>query len=149
MLQLTTTIPLLLGLGEHILYSKFFTYRVLGIEIMFLAVSGSVALHHVLMEYPLLTLPVGFSIGARLLVIFVITYDAAGCACTLLGVAVGVLSTDILSQLIEDGDPEDAYYEGLIVSNNLCRRCLVQLLNLYFDNERMRDHNRRRCAFLH
>jgi hypothetical protein len=146
--QLTTAIPLLLGLGARILYNKFFTYRVPGIEDHVLSgLWQGVALYHVLMEYPFLTLPVGFGIGARLLVNFVITYDAAGCACTLLGVAVGVLSTDILSQLLEDGDPEDAYYEGSIVSDNPRRRRLVQLLNSYFDNERVRDHNRRRRAF--
>ncbi|KAI9450523.1 hypothetical protein F5148DRAFT_1301178 [Russula earlei] len=111
--QLTTAFSLLLGLGARILYNKFYTYRPPGIEDHVLSgLWQGVALYYVLMEFPFLTLPVGFGIGARLLVNFVITYDAAGCACTLLGVAVGVLFTDILSQLLEDGDPEDAYYEA-------------------------------------
>jgi hypothetical protein len=145
--QLTTAFSLLLGLGARILYNKFFSFRVPGIEDHVLSgLWQGVALYYVLMEFPFLTLPVGFGIGARLLVNFVITYDAAGCACTLLGVAVGVLFTDILSQLLEDGDPEDAYYEGSVVSDYPRRRRLVQLRGSN-DDDRMRDHNRRRRAF--
>ena len=144
--QLTTAFSLLLGLGARILYNKFSSFRVPGIEDHVLSgLWQGVALYYVLMEFPFLTLPVGFGIGARLLVNFVITYDAAGCACTLLGVAVGVLFTDILSQLLEDGDPEDAYYEGSVVSDYPRRRRLVQLRAP--SNERMHDHNRRRRAF--
>ena len=144
--QLTTAFSLLLGLGARILYNKFFSFRAPGIEDHVLSgLWQGVALYYVLMEFPFLTLPVGFGIGARLLVNFVITYDAAGCACTLLGVAVGVLFTDILSQLLEDGDPEDAHYEGSVVSDYPRRRRLVQLRGSPY--ERMRDHNRRRRAF--
>ena len=144
--QLTTAFSLLLGLGARILYNKFSSFRVPGIEDHVLSgLWQGVALYYVLMGFPFLTLPVGFGIGARLLVNFVITYDAAGCACTLLGVAVGVLFTDILSQLLEDGDPEDAYYEGSVVSDYPRRRRLVQLRAP--SNERMHDHNRRRRAF--
>jgi hypothetical protein len=146
--QLTTAFSLLLGLGARILYNKFFTFRVSGIEDHVLGgLWQGVALYYVLMEFPFLTLPVGFGIGARLIVNFVVTYDAAGCACTLLGVAVGVLSTDILSQLLEDGDPEDAYYEGSVVSDYPRRRRLLQLLSSFYNDERVRDHNRRRRAF--
>jgi hypothetical protein len=144
--QLTTAFSLLLGLGARILYNKFFSFRAPGIEDHVLSgLWQGVALYYVLMEFPFLTLPVGFGIGARLLVNFVITYDAAGCACTLLGVAVGVLFTDILSQLLEDGDPEDAYYEGSVVSDYPRRRRLVQLRGS--PSDRMHDHNRRRRAF--
>ena len=52
-------------------------------------------------------------------------------ACILLGVAVGVLFTDILSQLLEDGDPEDAYYEGSVVSDYPRRRRLLQFRGSY------------------
>jgi hypothetical protein len=146
--QLTTAVSLLLGLGARIAYNKFFSFRAPSIEDHVLSgLLQGVALYHVLMEFPNITLPVGFGIGARLLVNFVVTYDAAGCACTLLGVAVGVLFTDILSQVLEDGDPEDAYYEGSVVSDYPRRRRLVQLRTPYGD-DRMRDHNRRRRAFL-
>ncbi|KAI0305722.1 hypothetical protein B0F90DRAFT_1097483 [Multifurca ochricompacta] len=149
MTQLTTAFSLLLGLGARILYNKFLAFRVPGIEDHVLSgLWQGVALYYVLMEFPFLTLPVGFGIGARLLVNFVVTYDAAGCACTLLGVAVGVLFTDILSQFLEDGDPEDAYYEGSVVSDYPRRRRLVQLRGSYNTDERVRDHNRRRRAFL-
>ncbi|KAH8990549.1 hypothetical protein EDB92DRAFT_2103965 [Lactarius akahatsu] len=146
--QFTTAVSLLLGLGARIVYNKFFTFRVPGIEDHVLSgLWQGVALYHVLMEFPFITLPVGFGIGARLLVNFVVTYDTTGCACTLLGVAVGVLFTDILSQVLEDGDQEDAYYEGSVVSDYPRRRRLVQLRAAYED-DRMRDHNRRRRAFL-
>ena len=147
--QLTTASSLLLGLGARILYNKFFSFRVHGIEHHVLSgLWQGIALYYVLMEFPFLTLPVGFGIGARLLVNFVITYDAAGCACTLLCVAVGVLFTDLLSQLVEDGDPEDAYYEGSEVSDYPRRRRLVQLRGSNYNNGRIHDHNRRRRAFL-
>src|SRR5712671_737636 len=147
--QLTTAFSLLLGLGARIVYNKFFSFRVPGIEVHVLSgLWQGVALYYVLMEFPFLTLPVGFGIGARLLVNFVITYDAAGCACTLLGVAVGVLFTDILSQLLEDGDAEEAYYEGSVVSDYPRRRRLVQLRGSSYDDPRAHDHNRRRRAFL-
>jgi hypothetical protein len=146
--QLTTAFSLLLGLGARILYNKLFSLRVRGIEDHVLGgLWQGVALYYVLMEFPFLTLPVGFGIGARLLVNFVITYDAAGCACTLLGVAVGVLFTDILSQLLEDGDPEDAYYEGSVVSDYPRRRRLLQFRGSSSDDPKVRDHNRRRRAF--
>ncbi len=146
--QLTTAFSLLLGLGARILYNKLFSFRVRGIEDHVLSgLWQGVALYYVLMEFPFLTLPVGFGIGARLLVNFVITYDGVGCACTLLGVAVGVLFTDILSQLLEDGDPEDAYYEGSVVSDYPRRRRLLQFRGSSYDDERVRDHNRRRRAF--
>ncbi len=146
--QLTTAFSLLLGLGARIVYNKFFSFRVTCIEDHVLSgLWQGVALYYVLMEFPSLTLPVGFGVGARLLVNFVITYDAAGCACTLLGLAVGVLFTDILSQLLEDGDPEDAYYEGSVVSDYPRRRRLVQLPGSYYNDGHVRDHNRRRRAF--
>ena len=146
--QLTTAFSLLLGLGARIVYNKLFSLRVRGIEDHLLSgLWQGVALYYVLMEFPFLTLPVGFGIGARLLVNFVITYDTAGCACTLLGVAVGVLFTDILSQLLEDGDPEDPYYEGSVVSDYPRRRRLLQFRNSNFDDRNVRDHNRRRRAF--
>jgi hypothetical protein len=146
--QFTTAVSLLLGLGARIFYNKFFTFRVPGIEDHVLGgLWQGVALYHVLMEYPFLTLPVGFGIGARLLVSFVVTHDGTGCACTVLGVAVGVLFTDILSQLLEDGDPEDAYYEGSVVSDYPRRRRLVQLRGTLYYDDRVRDHNRRRRAF--
>ncbi|KAF8502256.1 hypothetical protein F5888DRAFT_1181231 [Russula emetica] len=146
--QLTTAFSLLLGLGARILYNKFSSFRVRGIEDHVLSgLWQGVALYYVLMEFPFLTLPVGFGIGARLLVNFVITHDGAGCACTLLGVAVGVLFTDILSQLLEDGDPEDPYYEGSVVSDYPRRRRLLQFRNSFYDDQNVRDHNRRRRAF--
>ena len=146
--QLTTAFSLLLGLGARILYNKFFSFRVRGIEDHVLSgLWQGVALYYVLMEFPFLTLPVGFGIGARLLVNFAITYDAAGCACTLLGVAVGVLFTDILSQLLEDGDPEDPYYEGSVVSDYPRKRRLLQFRGSFYNDPNMRDHNRRRRAF--
>jgi hypothetical protein len=146
--QLTTAFSLLLGLGARILYNKFLSFRVRGIEDHVLSgLWQGVALYYVLMEFPFLTLPVGFGIGARLLVNFVITYDGTGCACTLLGVAVGVLFTDILSQLLEDGDPEDAYYEGSVVSDYPRRRRLLQFRGSSYDDGTVRDHNRRRRAF--
>jgi len=55
------------------------------------------------MEFHDFAFVVAFAIAARLVVEFTMLQDVSKCATTLLGVALGVLVTDVLSQLIEDG----------------------------------------------
>ena len=99
-----TTGSLLLGLGAHIVYNKFSSSHIPGIEDHVLSgLWQGVVLYHVFMISPITTL---FGIGARL-----DTYDAARGACTLFGIAVGVFFAYIL-QVSEGGDQEDAYYGG-------------------------------------
>ncbi|KAG8213743.1 hypothetical protein J3R82DRAFT_10449 [Butyriboletus roseoflavus] len=105
-----TSAALLFGLGTRIALDKFFanaphdptTPDAIG-DIILLGVVQGVALYYTLMEFSDFTFVVAFAIAARLVVEFTMLQDVTKCATTLLGVALGVLVTDVLSQLIEDG----------------------------------------------
>ncbi|KAF8558006.1 hypothetical protein OG21DRAFT_1456434 [Imleria badia] len=105
----STSAALLFGLGTRIALDKFFgnasdpsTPDSIGDTILLGVVQG-VALYFTLMEFRDFTFVVAFAIAARLVVEFTMLQDVNKCATTLLGVALGVLVTDVLSQLIEDG----------------------------------------------
>lgn len=102
-----TSAALLFGLGTRIALNKFFaddpnTPDAFG-DILLLGLVQGVALYFTLMEFRDLAFVVAFAIGVRLVIEFTISQDVSKCATTLLGVALGVLVTDVLSQLIEDG----------------------------------------------
>jgi hypothetical protein len=106
----STSAALLFGLGTRIALDKFFgnashdpnTPDAIG-DIILLGVAQGVALYYTLMEFRDFVFVVAFAIAARLTVEFTMLQDVSKCATTLLGVALGVLVTDVLSQLIEDG----------------------------------------------
>lgn len=106
----STAAALLIGLGTRIALNKFSgtapddpsVSESLG-DIVLLGVVQGVGLYYVLMEFPDFALVVAFGIAARLAIEFMVFQDVGKCATTLLGVALGVLVTDVLSQLIEDG----------------------------------------------
>lgn len=106
----STSAALLFGLGTRIALDKFFsnasdgpnTPDTIG-DILLLGVVQGVALYFTLMEFRDFAFVVAFAIAARLVVEFSMFQDVSKCATTLLGVALGVLVTDVLSQLIEDG----------------------------------------------
>jgi hypothetical protein len=62
-----------------------------------------VGLYYALMEFPSLAFIAAFAIGAKLLLEFSLVPDVVRCAVTLLGVALGVMFTDVLSQFLADG----------------------------------------------
>ncbi|KAH0827554.1 hypothetical protein J3R83DRAFT_4275 [Lanmaoa asiatica] len=106
----STSAALLFGLGTRIALDKFFgnasdgpnTPDAIG-DVILLGVVQGVALYYTLMEFHDFAFVVAFAIAARLVVEFTMLQDVSKCATTLLGVALGVLVTDVLSQLIEDG----------------------------------------------
>ncbi|KAF8135658.1 hypothetical protein EV363DRAFT_1321228 [Boletus edulis] len=106
----STSAALLFGLGTRIALDKFFGNAshdpnapdAIG-DIILLGVVQGVALYYTLMEFRDFAFVVAFAIAARLAVEFTMLQDVSKCATTLLGVALGVLVTDVLSQLIEDG----------------------------------------------
>ncbi|KAG2078931.1 hypothetical protein BDR04DRAFT_1085960 [Suillus decipiens] len=105
----STAPALLFGLGVRIVLNKLWSTADASVDeglisdVTLLGVVQGVALYYALMEYPDLAFVVAFGIAARLVIEFMILQDVSRCATTLLGVALGVLVTDILSQLIEDG----------------------------------------------
>lgn len=108
-MSFSTASALLLGLGIRIALVKFTSTVDASADegaisdVILLGVTQGVALYYTLMEYPDFAFVVAFGIAARLAIEFTMAQDVPRCATTLLGVALGVLVTDVLSQLIEDG----------------------------------------------
>ncbi|KAF9222591.1 hypothetical protein BS17DRAFT_755633 [Gyrodon lividus] len=106
----STAAALLFGLGTRIALDKLFANApgdpsapdAIG-DIILLGVIQGVALYYTLMEFRDFAFVVAFAIATRLTIEFTMLQDVSKCATTLLGVALGVLVTDVLSQLIEDG----------------------------------------------
>ncbi|KIK92121.1 hypothetical protein PAXRUDRAFT_34669 [Paxillus rubicundulus Ve08.2h10] len=106
----STAAALLFGLGTRIALDKFFGNAsdvpnppdAIG-DIVLLGVVQGVALYYTLMEFRDFAFVVAFAIATRLAIEYMMFQDVGKCATTLLGVALGVLVTDVLSQLIEDG----------------------------------------------
>lgn len=103
----STAPALLFGLGVRIALNKFSSTasadEAVISDVILLGVVQGVALYYTLMEYSDLAFVVAFGIAVKLVIEFMMLQDVSRCATTLLGVALGVLVTDILSQLIEDG----------------------------------------------
>ncbi|TFY82319.1 hypothetical protein EWM64_g1691 [Hericium alpestre] len=152
-MRLTTALSLLLGLGGRIAFNKFVKLREPPtIEDHVLnGLCQGVALYYFLMEFPYLAFGVAFGVAARLIINFVLNQNATECACTLLGVALGVLFTDLLSQFVEDEGLAEAHrrarYEGSIVEELPRRRRIVQFRRAS-SVERERHHARRRREFI-
>ncbi|KAG0707386.1 hypothetical protein DFH29DRAFT_26401 [Suillus ampliporus] len=105
----STAPALLFGLGIRVALNKFSSTADASVDesvisdVILLGVVQGVALYYALMEYPDFAFAIAFGIAARLAIEFMMLQDVSRCATTLLGVALGVLVTDVLSQLIEDG----------------------------------------------
>lgn len=105
----STAPALLFGLGVRIALNKFSSTTDASADegfisdVILLGVVQGVALYYALMEYSDFAFVVAFGIAAKLVIEFMMLQDVSRCATTLLGVALGVLVTDVLSQLIEDG----------------------------------------------
>ncbi|THH08271.1 hypothetical protein EW146_g9046 [Bondarzewia mesenterica] len=152
-MRFTTAISLLLGLGARIAFNKFVTVRDQP-SIEDHVLSGlwqGVALYYFIMEFQYLAFGLTFGIAARLVMNFMFTHNTTECACTILGVALGVLFTDVLSQVLEDTDTQErhakARYEGSVVEHDPPRRRLVQFRRSSSE-ERERQHVRRRREFI-
>ena len=62
-----------------------------------------VGLYYASMEFPGVAVIVALAIGAKLFIEFTILPDVTKCTVTLIGVALGVMFTDALSQFLEEG----------------------------------------------
>ena len=103
-MYITTAPSLFLGLGARIFINKFvYHYDSSTIpDFVFLGLWQGTALYYLLMRQVEFAWAASVGILGRLLIDFAQTWDTSRCACTLLGVALGVLVTDIASQFIED-----------------------------------------------
>ncbi|PSR98911.1 hypothetical protein PHLCEN_2v4231 [Hermanssonia centrifuga] len=102
---MTTGPPLLFALGLRILLNTLDPSRSPDTpDFLLIGLWQGVLLSHSLAHLPRLVLPIGLAITAKLLFIdFLPAPNTTQCACTLLGTALGVLFTDILTQLFEHG----------------------------------------------
>jgi len=112
-MQITTAPALFFGLGVKIFLNKFiYHYENSSIaDFVFLGLWQGTAVYYLLMRQVEFAWAAAVGILGRLLFDFVKDFDTSKCACTLLGVALGVLVTDILSQFIED-DYRESYRSG-------------------------------------
>ena len=114
MYMITTAPSLFLGLGARIFINKFvYHYDSSTIpDFVFLGLWQGTALYYLLMRQVEFAWAAAVGILGRLLIDFVRTWDTSRCACTLLGVALGVLATDIASQFLEDENGLPSLFGG-------------------------------------
>ncbi|KAH9935315.1 uncharacterized protein B0H18DRAFT_975308 [Fomitopsis serialis] len=104
-MEITTSSALLIALGARILLNSIFV----GLDAtpstpdcLLNGLFQGVLLYTSLTQLLILVVPVGFGIAAKLLLDYSRSFDATQCVCTLLGVALGVVFTDVLSKTLED-----------------------------------------------
>ena len=121
MYMITTAPSLFLGLGARIFINKFvYHYDSSTIpDYVFLGLWQGTALYYLLMRQVEFAWAASVGILGRLLIDFAQTWDTSRCACTLLGVALGVLFTDIASQFLEDDEGRPAIFGGTAGSPGL------------------------------
>lgn len=103
-MQLHTAPPLLVALGLRIFLNYMNPAHTDGTPDHILhGLWQGVLLYHTLKHIQLLVFPAGFGITAKLTLDYVNTNDTTQCACTLLGVVLGVLFTEVLAQVFEHG----------------------------------------------
>jgi len=114
-MYITTAPSLFLGLGARIFVNKFvYHYDSSTIpDFVFLGLWQGTALYYLLMRQVEFAWAASVGILGRLLIDFVQNWDTSRCACTLLGVALGVLVTDIASQFLEDDSGRPAIFGGM------------------------------------
>jgi len=114
MYMITTAPSLFLGLGARIFINKFvYHYDSSTIpDFVFLGLWQGTAVYYLLMRQVEFAWAASVGILGRLLIDFVQNWDTSRCACTLLGVALGILVTDIASQFLEDEDGRPAIFGG-------------------------------------
>lgn len=107
-MYLTTAPPLLFALGLRLFLNTINPdHKDSTADFILQGLWQGVLLYHVLKHSTWAVFPVGFAITAKLLYDFSLSYDTTRCACILLGAALGVLFTDILTQLFEEGRYND------------------------------------------
>lgn len=103
-MPLKTAPSLFLGLGARVLLDTLNRTEEHSVsDFVLVGAWQGVGLYYTLMESPALAFVVAFAIGGKLLIEFTLVPDVMKCAVTLLGVALGVMFTDVLSQILEDG----------------------------------------------
>ncbi|KAI0341937.1 hypothetical protein BDW22DRAFT_1413754 [Trametopsis cervina] len=157
-MQLATAPPLLFAIGVR-LFLNFINpeHTTSTADHILAGIWQGVLLHYTLRHLGALVFPLGFAIAAKLLYDFSHLLDATRCACGLLGIALGVLFTDILAQLFEDGRINERKRSddtgGVGVSSGGHARDAhappskrLRLVSFERERERERDRDRKRAS---
>ena len=113
-MYITTAPSLFFGLGARIFINKFVYHHDSSSipDFVFLGLWQGTAVYYLLMRQVEFAWAASVGILGRLLIDFVQNWDTSRCACTLLGVALGILVTDIASQFLEDESRRPAIFGG-------------------------------------
>ena len=147
MLQFALAPPLLFALGVRI-FINFITpdHTPSTADHLLIGIWQGILIHYILRYFGSFVFPVGAAIAGKLLYDFATTRDPTKCACALLGVALGVLFTDLLAQLFEDGRINERTTQSTaptpqrVVSHEPSKR--IRLVSF----EQDKDRERRRAA---
>ncbi|KAI0745774.1 hypothetical protein C8Q76DRAFT_40144 [Earliella scabrosa] len=106
-MQLTTGLPLLLALGARVFINTLLpdpSHSASTPDFLLNGLFQGVLVHNTLTQIPQAVVVVAVGVAAKLVIDFVRLADVVQTACTVLGVALGVLLTDLLAQFV-DGTP--------------------------------------------
>jgi hypothetical protein len=160
-MPLKTAPSLFLGLGARVLLDTLNRTEEHSVsDYVLVGAWQGVGLYYTLMESPALAFVIAFAIGAKLLIEFTLVPDVMKCAVTLLGVALGVMFTDVLSQILEDGSYSQFGGKGIgnsaHTSSKSRPRAVSSSHNKHAekkdtrrDRDRDRDRERERIRLMH
>ncbi|KAI0743540.1 hypothetical protein C8Q80DRAFT_845156 [Daedaleopsis nitida] len=103
-MQLTTGLPLLLALGARVFLNTIVpdpAHTPSSSDFLLNGLFQGVLVHNTLIQLPQAVVVVAVGIAAKLVIDFVRDADVVQTACTVLGAALGVLSTDLLAQFVD------------------------------------------------
>ncbi|KAI0645707.1 hypothetical protein C8Q79DRAFT_910879 [Trametes meyenii] len=103
-MQLTTGLPLLFALGARVFVNAIVpdpTHPPSTPDFLLNGLFQGVLIQNTLAQIPQVVLVVVFGVAAKLVIDFIQLSDVVQTACTVLGVALGVLATDLLSQFVD------------------------------------------------
>ncbi|CDO77322.1 hypothetical protein BN946_scf184775.g12 [Trametes cinnabarina] len=121
-MQLTTGLPLLFALGARVFINTLLpdpTHTPSTPDFLLNGLFHGVLIQNTLTQLPQVVLVVVLGVAAKLVIDYVRESDVVQTACTVLGVALGVLVTDLLSQFIDPALLGDADAERAPVPSSL------------------------------
>lgn len=104
MLQLTTGLPLLFALGARLAVNALvpdLDHPPAASDFLLNGLFQGVLIHETHTQYPPLVFAIVFGVAAKLVIDYARLSDTLQSACTVVGVALGVLATDLLSQTFD------------------------------------------------
>lgn len=153
-MEITASLPLLFALGARIALNSLVFPSTNELpstpDFLLTGLFQGVLLYHTATQLSqLLVIPIAFGIAVKLVIDFSRTFDTTQCVCTLLGVALGVVFTDVLSRVFEDGSYKVPEKVGAMSSGTHARDAhdtskRLRLVSFSRVQDRTRTHGHRR-----